>query len=185
MARTWSTSRCGDCRKKRSRPHLNPLASLGDYLVSLWSLLGHLRLGNISFMAIRYWLKALGSSEEPLPDAWKTRNNGVLVDHATFPWKPGMVQKDDKIVYYATGWKLVFAVGTVTTAPYPDAKNANGYDWRVKVVLEIAKEFVHDGALLNALNVPSSRNDVRNRIKRRSHVQLSKAEFAAAVAALS
>jgi hypothetical protein len=134
---------------------------------------------------IRYWLKALGSSQAPLPDAWKTRNNGVLVDHATFGVKPGMVQKGDKIIYYAAGTGLVFAVGTVTSWPYQDKKDAAGYDWRVDVELEIAKDFVHDGARLAELNVLGSRNDVCVRIKRRSHVQLSAEEFAAAMAALS
>lgn len=133
----------------------------------------------------RYWLKALGTSQTPLPDAWKTRNNGVLIEHATFGAKPGTVQKGDKIVYYAAGTGQVFGVGTVTSWPYQDKKDAAGYDWRVDVELEIAKEFVHEGARLEDLNVPSSRNDVCVRIKRRSHVQLSADEFDAAVAALS
>ena len=43
---------------------------------------------------------------------------------------------------------------------------------------------VHQGARLEALNVPGSRNALGLRIKRRSHVQLSEEEFEAGMRAL-
>ena len=73
----------------------------------------------------------------------------------------------------------------MTSWPYQDKKDAAGYDWRVDVELDIAKEFVHEGARLEDLNVPSSRNNVCVGIKRRSHVRVSSEEFDAAVAMLS
>jgi hypothetical protein len=134
---------------------------------------------------MRYWIKALGSTHDPLPDDWRARNNGVLINHATFPWRPGAVRKGDRIVYYATGKRVVFAVGTVTTQPYEDPDNAAGFNWRVGIHLDLAKDFLHDGVPLEMLDQPTSHNRVGLRIKRRSHVQLSVDEFHAAVNALS
>jgi hypothetical protein len=132
---------------------------------------------------LKYWLKALGSAADPLPDAWRSRATGVLVNHATFAKRP-MVEKGDQIVYYAAGTGQIFAAGVVTSHPYQERKDSPGWPWRVNVKLEVAVDWIHDGAKLELLNDPTSRNDVRNRIKRRSHVQLSEREYERAVAAL-
>ena len=131
---------------------------------------------------MRYWIKSLGSAEKQLPDAWQEHRNGVLTNAATFAKRP-MVEKGDKVVYYAAGTKLIFAVGHVTSHPYESTIDAGGFNWRVDVVLDVKKAYVHDGASLDSLNIRPD-NRVGNRIKRRSHVQLDEAEFAAAVAAL-
>jgi EVE domain len=127
---------------------------------------------------MRYWLKALGSSDPAhrLPDDWRTVAKGILKQHATFSRRP-LVEKGDGIVYYASGTGLVFAVGTVTSHPYHDTDQSAQWPWRVDVELSISKHYLHHGARLEELNCKSSRNDVRNRIKRRSHVQLSVDEY--------
>ncbi len=131
----------------------------------------------------RYWLKALGSAANPIADDWTTAANGILTRHATFARKPD-VRAGDSVIYYAAGSKLIFAEGDVTSHPYENGNDSPAWPWRVDVELEVAKRFVHDGARLELLNVPTSRNAVGLRIKRRSHVQLSEEEFEAGVRAL-
>ena len=132
---------------------------------------------------MRYWLKAFGSADTQLPDAWQDHKKGVLTTAATFARRP-MVAKGDRIVYYAAGTKLIFAAGTVTSHPYQESANSGGYTWRVDVSLDIKKDTVHDGVSLAHLNLRAD-NLVSNRIKRRSHVQLDSDEYEAAIAALT
>jgi hypothetical protein len=132
---------------------------------------------------MRYWIKALGTTGALLEDDWTSVRGGILRKHATFGKRP-IVEKGDRIVYYATGTGLVFAAGSVTSHPYENPTNSNDWPWRVNVDLEVQKQFIHDGSRLSELNTPTSKNDICSRIKRRSHVQLSREEFEAAVQAL-
>jgi hypothetical protein len=132
---------------------------------------------------MRYWIKAFGSADKPLNDNWQAVNNGVLTTAATFAKQP-MIEKGDRIVYYAATKKVIFAAGTVASHPYKEVSNSGGFTWRVDVSLEVKKEAVRFGASLEYLNLRPD-NLVSNRIKRRSHVQLDANEYAAAVAALN
>jgi len=133
---------------------------------------------------VKYWLKAFGSAARPLRDDWTLEANGILRSHATFALRPGL-ETGDRIVYYAAGARVVFAAGEVTSEPYLDRTHSRDWPWRIDVALDATKPFIHNGVRLANLNVPSSKNDVCVRIKRRSHVQLSQEEYAAAVAALT
>lgn len=130
---------------------------------------------------MKYWLKVLGSAADPLPDDWRSVRRGVLESHATFRRNPKSIQKGDGIVYYAAGTGLIFAAGTVTSPSYKNPTNSPEWPFRVDVSLDIPKSRVHDGARLGDVNRPSSHNDVRIRIKRRSYVQLTADEFKRAV----
>jgi hypothetical protein len=136
-----------------------------------------------TMVAMTYWLKAFGSAAKPLNDDWQSEKGGVLKTAATFAKRP-MVAKGDRIVYYAAGTKLIFAAGVVTSHPHKDATNSQ-WPWRVDVALDVKKGSIHKGAALGLIQCPTSKNNVCTRIMRRSHVQLSADEYAAAVAALT
>jgi hypothetical protein len=134
------------------------------------------------------WIKALGKGArgDQLRDDWRNEQNGLFCRTLTFGRRPGLA-KGDEVVLYAAGLGLVFAVGRVTSYPYraeagADA-DASEWPWRVGIELTQAREFLHDGEPLKALNVDD--RDLRIAIKRRSHIRLSEAEFQAAVTALS
>ncbi|MGV1048515.1 MAG: hypothetical protein ACOYD4_08355 [Solirubrobacterales bacterium] len=128
------------------------------------------------------WIKALGTSENQLADDWRSERGGLFKDAITFKSKPGL-RKGDGVVLYATGTGLIFAVGTVTSHPYlPAGESDSGWPWIVNVEYQRSRPFIHDGELLEVLNVED--RDLRKVIKRRSHVRLSEAEFEAAVQAL-
>jgi hypothetical protein len=131
------------------------------------------------------WLKALGmgAREQQLPDDWSSVADGLFHNAITFAGRPGLA-KGDGVVLYASGTGLIFAVGSVTSFPYLAEEDATtGWPWRVNVELDNSRPFVHDGELLSTLNVED--RDLRKVIKRRSHVRLSDAEYAAATRALA
>lgn len=93
--------------------------------------------------------------------------------------------KGDDVVVYASGKRVVFAVGRVTSHPYMDDADESEWRWRVDMELDEERscEFLREGEPLEALNVED--RDLRNVIKRRSHIRLTEAEFEAAREALS
>lgn len=132
-----------------------------------------------------YWIKALGmgAREQQLPDHWADIDNGIFHRELTSAVRPGM-RTGEGIVYYASGTGLIFAVGETTSFPYRnDDPEHQGWPWRVKVKLLHWRDFISDGVPLEALNVEE--RDLRQVIKRRSHIRLSEAEYDEAVRLLS
>ena len=133
-------------------------------------------------MAQEFWLKALGMGArgQRMPDDW--RSIIVLTHAATFSREPSL-KAGDGIVYYGSGWGLIFAAGVVTSYPYrSDDPSDADWPWRVNVRLDWQKEWIHDGPPLETLNVGD--RDVRVSMRRRSHIRLTEDEYNAAVAAL-
>jgi hypothetical protein len=99
-----------------------------------------------------------------------------------FPRRPN-VERGDRIVYYAPGWKLVFAEGEATSYPYEERSDKlPHYSWWVNIRLELKRDVVHDGIPLDALSVDG--RDLPLRMLRRSHIKLTPKEHDAAVRAL-
>jgi hypothetical protein len=133
-------------------------------------------------MAKEYWLKALGMGArgQQMPDDW--RSITVLTHSATFAREPSL-KAGDGIVYYASGKGLIFAAGEVTSYPYrAEDPSESNWPWRVNVRLDHQKEWIHEGAALETLNVGD--RDIRVSMRRRSHIRLTEDEYNAAVAAL-
>jgi hypothetical protein len=127
-----------------------------------------------------YWLKLLGTADHPMQDDWRNEGNrskDFVSSRKRMKMKPG-----DRIVCYATGIGSVFAVGTVTSFPYKQADD-EGFEWRVGVELDKAKEFLHEGVPLDYLSVDG--RDLRRSIKRQSYIKLVPVEFEAAAKALA
>ena len=123
-----------------------------------------------------YWLKALGTSSDPMPDDW--RSIKVLTHAATFGRHPSVKAGDG--IYYATGKGVIFAAGDVTSYPYQaESPTETHWSWRVNVRLDHQKDFIHNGASLDDLSVDG--RDLRKSIRQQSHVRLSKAEYDAAI----
>lgn len=132
-----------------------------------------------------YWIKALGmgARERQLPDNWESVDNGLFRKALTSAVQPGM-RPGHGIVYYASGTGLVFAAGEITSFPYRfDDPDQLDWPWRVNVALTAWRDFVHDGVPLEALNVAG--RDLRQTIKRRSHIRLRSPEYAEATRRLS
>lgn len=128
-----------------------------------------------------YWIKALGmgAREQQFPDDWRGLSGGLFQTALTSAVQPAM-RPGHGIVYYASGIGLVFAAGVITSFPYRfDDPAEPDWPWRVNVELTASRDFIHDGVPLEALNVAG--RDLRQTIKRRSHIRLRAAEYAEAV----
>lgn len=126
------------------------------------------------------WIKALGpgARKERFPDDWTAFQDGFFQRAVTFKREPGL-RKGDGIVYYGSGWGLIFAAGTVMSHPYRiDEAWTSEWPWVVDVALDRSRQFVHDGEPLDGLNVDDRNLGIS--IRRRSHIRLSDAEFRAA-----
>lgn len=132
-----------------------------------------------------YWIKALGmgARQQQMPNNWAEIGNGLFHREVTSGVRPGM-RTGDGIVYYASGIGLVFAVGEVTSFPFPfDDPEQPHWPWRARVKLTHWRDFIPDGVPLEALNV--EKRDLRQSIKRRSHIRLSQGEYQEALRLLS
>jgi hypothetical protein len=138
---------------------------------------------------MRNWIKSwgFGARERRIRDDWKNEASGLLVNAVTFGPKGRRpsIRTGDTVIYYAAGWQLLFAAGTVTSYAYLfEAEGETPWPWRVNVQLddELTREFVHDGVPLDMLDVDG--RVFGNLMKRRSHMTLSDVEYAAALDAL-
>ena len=78
-----------------------------------------------------HWLKALGSAESPLPDAWLEDGGATRrLARTGFPRRPRM-EPGDRLVYYASVWRRVFAVVEVLGEPEP--REHPRWPWTVAV----------------------------------------------------
>jgi hypothetical protein len=126
------------------------------------------------------WLKMLGTTEHQMQDDWlneEDRSKGFVASRKRMSMRPG-----DRLVYYATGIGSVFAIATVTSFLYKQA-NAEGFEWGVDVELQQHKQFLHEGLPLEVVSVDG--RDLRQSIRRQSHIKLRPAEFEAAAKALA
>jgi hypothetical protein len=130
-----------------------------------------------------HWIKALGGGPRigRMPDDWRSVENGLFERNVTFA-QNSSIEPGDKIVLYAAGWGAFFAIGTAESYPY-EADVDDAWRWRVDFTPEHALPAIHDGIPLQKLNVDG--RDLRVAMRRRSHIRLSEAEYAAAVEALA
>lgn len=129
----------------------------------------------------RNWLKSLGygARGRQLPDRWDSVEDVNLRETVTFPQRPS-VQPGDGLILYAAGTGLFFAAGEARSWPYEEGDS--DWPWRVDYDLIAAVDHVRHGISIDELEVDGRRHNVR--IRRRSHVNLTDAEFDAAVEAL-
>jgi hypothetical protein len=123
------------------------------------------------------WIKSLGmgARKERFPPDWTHYQDGFFRTAVTFRTNSSL-HAGHGIVYYGSGWRLVFAVGTVTSEPYRinDSWTAD-WPWVIDVELHHQREFIQEGIPLEDLNVEE--RDLRVSIKRHSHIRLSPAEL--------
>lgn len=137
-----------------------------------------------------FWLKALGVSGSPMSDHWGTKKNppfgATLYEKVMFSRKPS-IKQEDRLVYYAVGKGVIIAEGEAISIPY-EAKGFEGsdkrpYPWWVNVRIDRSREFIHDGTPLEQISVGD--RELSRIMRRRSHIRLTRAEYNAAVRALS
>jgi hypothetical protein len=79
-----------------------------------------------------HWLKALGHAGWSLPDAWLEDGHADRMTRTGFPRRP-RIEAGDRLVYYASGWRCVFALLEVTGDPDDEHPVSARWPWTVPV----------------------------------------------------
>jgi hypothetical protein len=125
---------------------------------------------------VQHWLKAIGHARGPLTDAWLQERPASL--HRTgFPRRPRM-EPGDRLVYYASVWRVVFAVVEVTEEPAL-RRPGTRWPWTVEVEPLLLVPRLDAAPPVEAIGVAA------RSMSQQSHIRLSPEHFTRAVEALA
>jgi hypothetical protein len=129
-----------------------------------------------------HWLKALGHARGPLSNAW-LEDGGRLgaLSRTGFPRRPRM-EPGDRLVYYASVWRRVFAVVEVVEAPteaHPSAADPRRWPWSVAVEPLLVVPRLDVAPPVEAIGVPA------RFMSQQSHIRLTPEHYARAVDVLA
>lgn len=128
-----------------------------------------------------HWLKALGHAGGPLPDAWLVQAPAHRLLRTSFPRRPRMEQ-GDRLVYYASGWRCVFAAVEVVEPPTEERPHPTApqrWPWSVAV-----EPLLVVGLLSNAPPVEAIGIAARS-MSQQSHIRIRPEHYERAVEALA
>jgi hypothetical protein len=125
------------------------------------------------------FLKAHGTGAAPLPDHWLAAGSSLLAPgRSGFPRRPRM-QAGDRLVLYASGWKCIFGIAEVVSAPAIDAGAPARWPWSVAVELLVVVPVLSNAPPVEAIGVaPRS-------MSQQSHIRLESRHFELALEALA
>ncbi|HEX8123312.1 MAG TPA: hypothetical protein VF549_18815 [Solirubrobacteraceae bacterium] len=126
-----------------------------------------------------HWLKALGHAKWSLPDAWLDDERGTeRLRRTGFPRRP-RIEPGDRLVYYASGWKSVFAVVEAVEPPTDEHPISERWPWTVAVEPLLVVPLLSNAPPVEALGVPP------RSMSQQSHIRLSPEHYARAVEAIA
>jgi hypothetical protein len=126
-----------------------------------------------------HWLKGIGHARGSLPEAWLAERPAVL-SRTGFPRRPRIVP-GDRLVYYAAGWRRVFAIVEVVGEPTDTVATANPARWPWSVAVEPLLVVPH---MENAPPVEAIGVAARS-MSQQSHIRLSPEHYERAVEAIA
>ena len=128
-----------------------------------------------------HFLKTLGRAGWSLPDAWLEEDGVSRLRRTAFPRRPRM-EPGDRLVYYAAGWRRVFALVEVVEAPTLDhAKrfDTGRWPWSVGVEPLVVVPRLENAPPVEAIGVAA------RSMSQQSHIRLSPSHYARAVEAIA
>jgi hypothetical protein len=124
-----------------------------------------------------HWLKALGHARWRLPDDWLADGGEQRLRRTGFPRRP-RIEPGDRLVYYASGWRSIFAVVEAVAEPDADHPVSERWPWTVAVEPLLAIPQLHAAPPVEAAGVlPRS-------MSQQSHIRLTPEQYARAVEAI-
>jgi len=135
------------------------------------------------------FLKSIGSADDPLNNDWIAHgwrglpNRTDLLDRIRFARnkRPTGVQRDDKLVLYASGWERFFGVAIVVSPePYDDpAEGEERWPWVLEVRVPLVVPRLELAPRISEINVaPTS-------VRQQSHIHMSDDQYRLALDALA
>ncbi len=128
-----------------------------------------------------HWLKALGHARGPLPLAWLEDGRTGALRRTGFPRRPRM-EPGDRLVYYASVWRRVFAIVEVTEPPtdaHPSPSDPRRWPWSVAVEPLLVVPRLDAAPPVEAIGVPA------RSMSHQSHIRLSAEHYGRAVDVLA
>jgi hypothetical protein len=125
---------------------------------------------------VQHWLKAIGHARGPLTDDWLAERPASL-RRTGFPRRPRM-EPGDRLVYYASVWRVVFAVVEVNEEPAL-TRPGTRWPWTVDVEPLLLVPRLDGAPPVEAIGVPA------RSMSQQSHIRLSPEHFTRAVEALA
>jgi hypothetical protein len=120
-----------------------------------------------------HWLKAIGHAKGPLPGAWLEEGRLGSLRRTGFPRRPRM-EEGDRLVYYASVWRRVFAIVEVVAAP-EQTRPGTRWPWTVEVEPLLVIPLLEHAPPIEAIGVPA------RSMSQQSHIRLSPEHYRRAV----
>ena len=122
-----------------------------------------------------HWLKALGHARGPLPDAWLEDGAAARrLARTGFPRRP-RIAPGDRLVYYASVWRRVFAVVEVVGDPTDAEPPSARWPWTVDTEPLLVIPRLANAPPVEAIGVPA------RSMSQQSHIRLRPEQYELAV----
>lgn len=126
---------------------------------------------------MQHWLKAIGHARGPLPRRWVAEGRVGQLERTGFPRRP-RIAAGDRLVYYASVWRVAFAAVAVVGDPEETAPDTR-WPWSVAVEpLLVLPDLEHAPPVESFGVLPRS-------MSQQSHIRLSPAQYGHAVEAMT
>ena len=122
-----------------------------------------------------HWLKAIGTGASSLREGWLDERSELL-RRTGFPRRP-RIMPGDRLVYYAPGWRRVFAV--VEALAEPEPREHPRWPWSIAVEPLLVVPVLDAAPPVEAIGVAA------RSMSQQSHIRLAPEHYARAVAALA
>jgi hypothetical protein len=123
---------------------------------------------------VQHWLKAIGHARGPLAADW-FESRPQLLRRTGFPRRPRMAD-GDRLVYYASVWRAVFAVVEVVGEPEQTGRvGTDRWPWSVAVEPLLVIPRLEHAPPVEAIGVPA------RSMSQQSHIRLSREHYSRAV----
>ncbi len=123
-----------------------------------------------------HWLKALGHARGPLPARWVEDGAVARLTRTGFPRRPRM-EPGDRLVYYASVWRRVFAVVEALEEPVP--REHPRWPWIVAVEPLLVVPVLDAAPPVEAIGVAA------RSMSQQSHIRLRPEHYERAVDAIA
>jgi hypothetical protein len=128
-----------------------------------------------------HWLKGIGHARGSLPEAWVADGRASILERTGFPRRPRIVP-GDRLVYYAAGWRRVFAVVEAVEEPTDRVRHTSDparWPWSVAVEALLVIPHLETAPPVEAIGVAA------RSMSQQSHIRLSEEHYALAVEAIA
>ena len=122
-----------------------------------------------------HWLKAIGHARGPLAEDWLA-TRAELLHRTGFPRRP-RIEPGDRLVYYASVWRRVFAIVEAIGAPEP--RDHPRWPWTIAVEPLLVVPVLDAAPPVEAIGVAA------RSMSQQSHIRLGPEHYERAVAALA